>query len=71
MFVPRRIAGTGDVWVAEADLTYPDGSRWAYRNIIELRDRLVFRSTEYWAPRTQAPAWRAQWIEPMGEPDPR
>jgi ketosteroid isomerase-like protein len=69
MFIPRRISGSGDVWVAEADFRYPDGSDWAYCIIIELRDRLVVRTTEYWAPRAEAPAWRAQWVEPM--PDDR
>jgi hypothetical protein len=64
-FTPRRISGSGDVWAAEADFRYPDGSEWSYCNVIELRDGLVVHTTEYWAPRTPAPVWRAEWVEPL------
>lgn len=66
-FTPRRISGSGDVWVAEADLRYPDGSTWAYCNVIELRDGLVLHTTEYWAPRSEAPGWRSAWTEALVE----
>jgi len=57
-FTPRRIIGSGDVWVAEATMTYPDGSVWEFVEILELRDGRAVRATEYWAPRSEPPAWR-------------
>src|SRR4051794_11720852 len=56
-FTPRRISGSGDVWIGEADFRYADGSDWAYCEIIELRDGRVAHLTEYWAARSEAPAW--------------
>jgi hypothetical protein len=67
MMTPRRISGSGDVWVAEGDFHYPDGSDWAWCMVIELRNGQVVHTSEYWAPRAAAPAWRAQWVEPMPE----
>jgi ketosteroid isomerase-like protein len=57
-FVPRRIVGSGDVWVLEATMTYPAGDVWEYAGILELRDGRIRRQTEYWAPRSEPPAWR-------------
>ena len=66
-WVPRRISGSGDVWALEATLRYPDGTPWALAMIIELRDGLVIHETNYFAPITEAPAWRAQWVQPLPE----
>jgi hypothetical protein len=64
-WVPRRISGSGDVWFVEATLRYPDGSPWAYAGLIELQDGLIVHETDYYAPITDPPAWRAQWVTPM------
>jgi hypothetical protein len=66
-YAPRRISGAGDVWVIEATMRYPDQTLWAYAGIVELRDGQVIRETNYYAPITDAPAWRAQWAERMPE----
>src|SRR4029453_12401800 len=33
-FAPRRIEGSGDTWVAETTLTYPDASTWEHVAIV-------------------------------------
>jgi hypothetical protein len=38
-----RVAGTGDLWLAEARVRYADGSEWCLAKVLELRDG---RSTE-------------------------
>jgi len=62
-FVPRRVLGSGDVWVCEASMTYPNGETWEYATILEIRDGRIVRQTEYWAPRSDAPAWRSHLVE--------
>jgi hypothetical protein len=63
MFVPRRVTGIGDIWVAEATLTYSSGEAYEFVAILEFRDDRVFRETNYWALQSPAPAWRAEWVE--------
>jgi len=58
MFAPRRVVGSGDVWCAEATLTYPDGSVWELVSVLELQDGRIRAQTDYWAPRSEPPAWR-------------
>lgn len=58
MFTPRRIVGSGDVWVGEATMRYPAGDTWEFVTIIELRDGRIWHVTEYWSPRSEPPAWR-------------
>jgi hypothetical protein len=59
----QRIAGDGDTWWADGTATYPDGSRWFAALLAEVRDGLLYRETWYFAPRLEAPAWRAGWVE--------
>jgi SnoaL-like domain len=59
----RRIIGAGDLWAAEMVFDY-DGDRYYTVLIHEYRDGLVVRETCYYAAPFQAPAWRAQWVEP-------
>jgi ketosteroid isomerase-like protein len=66
-FSPRRILGAGDIWTVEAEFRYPDGTDWAYCSVVELREGRAFHITEYWAPRSQAPEWRAHWVETLPE----
>lgn len=59
----RRIIGSGDLWAAEMIFDY-DGARYYTVLIHEYRDGLVARETCYYAAPFEAPAWRAQWVEP-------
>jgi hypothetical protein len=59
----RRIIGAGDLWAAEMIFDY-DGDRYYTVLIHEYRDGRVARETCYYAAPFEAPAWRAQWVEP-------
>jgi hypothetical protein len=59
----RRIIGSGDLWAAEMIFNY-DGARYYTVLIHEYRNGLVARETCYYAAPFEAPAWRAQWVEP-------
>lgn len=62
----RRIRGSGDVWVAETEVTY-DGGRPSHGvAIMEFRDGRIVHETIYWGEPWEPPAWRAQWVEPIG-----
>jgi hypothetical protein len=62
----RRIVGSGDLWVVEARSDY-SGRIYHMVNILEFRDGKIARETRYYADPFDAPAWRAQWVEPMAE----
>jgi ketosteroid isomerase-like protein len=64
-FTVRRIMGSGDLWVTEFILTY-DGKPSYTVSIMEFRGDKVERETQYFADPFAAPAFRAQWVEPMG-----
>lgn len=60
----RRISGGGDLFVVEATGQY--GADTVYTtSIIEFRDGLVVRQTDYFANAFEAPGWRSQWVERM------
>jgi len=63
-FSIRRIIGSGELWVTEFILTY-DGKPSYTVSIMEFRDDKVARETQYFADPFEAPAWRAQWVEPI------
>jgi ketosteroid isomerase-like protein len=65
----QRVIGSGDVWVAEGLNQYGDGSSARIVAIIELRDGLVRRQHTYFAAPFEAPAWRADWVEPIALED--
>jgi ketosteroid isomerase-like protein len=62
-FTVQRIVGNGDFWWGDGPLTYPDGSTWFGAVLMELRDGKILRETEYFAPQSEAPAWRRPWVE--------
>jgi hypothetical protein len=62
-FAVRRIIGGGDLWVTEFILTY-DGKPSYTVSIMEFKGGKVARETQYFADPFEAPAWRAQWVEP-------
>jgi hypothetical protein len=62
----RRVVGAGRVWVVEGVNDYGDDV-WHVVLTLELDDdgRIV-RDTRYYAQPSEAPAWRAEWVEPLG-----
>jgi len=62
---PRRITGSGELWVLEASLDYGDGDPYQAVFILEMRDGRIARETGYWSKPFPAPEWRAPWVERM------
>jgi SnoaL-like domain len=62
------VAGSGDFWWSEWRVTYPDGAVYLCVDLMELRDRQVWRETVYWATPFEAPQWRAPWVERAAAP---
>ena len=60
----HRIAGSGDLWAMEMLFDY-DGDRFHVIVIHQWRDGLVARETAYYGAPFEAPAWRAEWVEPV------
>jgi ketosteroid isomerase-like protein len=60
----RRIFGAEDLWIAEATMTY-DGHPYAAALIFEFQDGKIVKQTGYWSEPSQAPAWRAPWVESL------
>jgi hypothetical protein len=58
-----HVTGTGDQFTGVTTITYPDGSTWHVVVIVEFRGDRIWRSTSYFAPVFEAPAWRAAWVE--------
>jgi hypothetical protein len=67
-FTVRRITGDGALWVTEFVLTY-DGAPSYVVSVMEFRDGLVARETQYFAERFEPGASRAHLVEQM-EPTP-
>src|ERR1700677_5112680 len=65
-FTVRRIIGSGGLWVTEYILTY-DGKPSYTVSIMEFSGDKVARETQYFGDPFEASAWRAQWVERMGE----
>ena len=65
-----RVAGTGDLWLAEARVRYADGSEWCMAKVLELRDGKVHRETDYWAPVQEPPEWRASMTDRLARTPP-
>jgi len=61
---PRRIVGSGDVWVIESTISY-DGVPHHLASIWEFRDGKVVHETSYITEGWDPPAWRAEWVEPI------
>jgi ketosteroid isomerase-like protein len=62
---PRRVVGSGDVWVIEGRSDYGDGQIFDVADIVEFRDGRIWRETRYYAEPFDAPQWRAEWVERM------
>ncbi len=64
---PRRVVGTGDLWVVEAVRTDTSGPTYVVA-VIEFRDGKIWRDTRWFGDPLEAPAWRACWVERIEEP---
>lgn len=58
----RRVYGNGGLWIAEATLTYGEHP-YAGVLIFEFEDGKIMKQTGYWAEPSDAPQWRAAWVE--------
>ena len=67
-WTPLRITGTGDRYVVEGRLVYPNGEEWNFVDVIELRNDKVAKVTEYFAAPFPAAEWRAKWVEKIETP---
>ena len=65
-FVFVTVEGGGNSGAFTMRVRYPDGLRWWVVTLYHLRDGRMAHSTTYFAPEFPAPAWRAQYVEPMG-----
>jgi hypothetical protein len=57
----RNVRGDGDLWVAEADISYDGGPSRPAVDILEFRGDLVARETIYVTESFEPPDWRARW----------
>jgi ketosteroid isomerase-like protein len=64
-FRVRRIVGAGVLWVTEYFITYQGKTAYTV-SIMEFSGNKVSHETQYFADPFAAPAWRSQWVEPMG-----
>jgi hypothetical protein len=62
-----RVTGSGDIWVAESLIHYPDGTVFYGVSRVEFRDGKIWRETRYYAEPFEVPAWRADWSKPVLE----
>ncbi len=58
-----QVSDTGDLVVLEGQGNWPDGKAYNYVLILEYRDGLVWRETQYFAEPFEAPEWRAEFTE--------
>ena len=59
----RRVVGSGQVWVVEGTNDYA-GEVWEVVAILEFEtDGSIIRDTRYYALKSEAPTWRAEWVE--------
>ena len=70
VFTVQKIVGGGDFWWGDGFARYPDGSLWYIVALIQVRDGKIYRETDYFAAPFDAPAWRAEWVEPMDATEP-
>ena len=58
-----QISDTGDLVTLEGTDEWPDGKTYNWVSILEYREGLVWRETQYFAEPFDPPEWRAQFVE--------
>lgn len=61
----RRVTGDGDVYVVEATGDYGEAEPYLMTSIVEFRDRLIVKQTDYWSRPFDPPGWREGMTERM------
>jgi len=69
LFTVVRVQGRGDAGTTTLRARYPDGSWWWIVVVYELRDGRFARSTSFFAPQFEPPAWRAPFVEQPASPE--
>jgi ketosteroid isomerase-like protein len=62
-FTVLKISGTGDDYISESRVSYPDGSVWHSVDIFHFRDGKIRSQVAYFAPTLEPQEWRARWVE--------
>jgi len=65
-FNVRRMLGKGDLWITEYTINY-QGQQAFTVSIMEFNNGKVVHETQYFADPFEAPAWRSQWVERIGD----
>jgi hypothetical protein len=65
----QRTIGRQDLWVNEYIIRYNDEKSLYVIGIMEFRDGKVVHERIYFGEPWEPPAWRAQWVERMDEPE--
>src|SRR6266403_989283 len=65
-FQVKRILGNGDLWITEYTITYQERAAFTV-SIMEFRNGKVVHETQYFADPFEAPAWRSQWVQRIGD----
>jgi hypothetical protein len=58
-----QVSDTGDLVTLEGHGEWPDGKSYCWVSILEYRDHLVWRETQYFAERFDPPSWRSEFVE--------
>ncbi len=58
-----QISDTGDLAIMEGRGTWPDGKVYNWVSIIEYKEGLVWRETQYFAEPFDPPEWRAPFVQ--------
>jgi len=58
-----KVTGTGDDYMSESRVAYPDGSVWYAVDFFHFRAGKILRQTAYFAPTLDPAEWRSQWVE--------
>jgi hypothetical protein len=61
----HRTIGRQDLWLNEFTIRYNDTNPFNGVSIMEFHDGKIVRERIYYGEPWEAPAWRAQWVEPM------
>lgn len=62
-----QVSDVGDLVTIEGKGRWPDGKVYHYVQILEFREGLVWRETQYFAEPFDAPDWRAEFTTPIAE----
>ena len=58
-----KVTGTGDDYIAECLVRYPDESVWHSVDVIRFRDGKIAATSAYFAPTLEPAEWRSRWVE--------